>query len=109
MYSFGNICLLFSNLGEPKLIREVIQTLAENRLPSQSLKLNRELWNILLDAYIKLGDWTRSVKLLRYLEINNLSQNESNVVTYGRVLKGLPNRFCSRCEIIYPLASVDLQ
>ncbi|KAA1101385.1 hypothetical protein PGT21_018227 [Puccinia graminis f. sp. tritici] len=89
IYTFGNICLLFSNLGEPELIREVIQALAQHRSPSRSLKLNRELWNILLDAYIESGDWTRAAKLLKYLELNDLHRNESDAVTNGCVLKAL--------------------
>ncbi|OAV97176.1 hypothetical protein PTTG_02743 [Puccinia triticina 1-1 BBBD Race 1] len=89
IYTFGNICLLFSNLGEPELIREVIQALAEHRSPSRSLKLNRELWNILLDAYIESGDWTRAAKLLKYLELNDHHRNESDAVTNGCVLKAL--------------------
>ncbi|KAI7961453.1 hypothetical protein MJO28_001942 [Puccinia striiformis f. sp. tritici] len=89
IYTFGNICLLFSNLGEPELIREVIQALAGPKSSSRSLKLNRELWNILLDAYIESGDWTRAAKLLKYLELSDLRRNESDAVTNGCVLKAL--------------------
>ncbi|PLW42586.1 hypothetical protein PCASD_05268 [Puccinia coronata f. sp. avenae] len=89
IHSLGNICLLFSNLGEPELIREVIHTLAEHRSSSRSLRLNRELWNILLDAYIESGDWNRAAKLLKYLELNDLSRGESDAVTNGCVLKAL--------------------
>lgn len=89
IYTYGNICLLFSNLGEPDLIRAIIQALSEFSSGSRSVGLRRELWNILLDAYIESGDWSRTAKLLEYLELDDSRRHHSDVVTSGCVLKAL--------------------
>ncbi|CAH7668987.1 hypothetical protein BY996DRAFT_6626798 [Phakopsora pachyrhizi] len=89
LHTFGNICLLYAHIGDPESVLTVIEAVIKGSWLSRSSKPSRVLWNILLDACVESGDWSRSARLLELLERDDKKKGEADTYTNGIVLKSL--------------------
>lgn len=82
---YGNACMAFGNIQEPESILNVIEMVMR-----RGWEPGRELWNMLLDGYVEVGDWPRASRLLAFLESeDSRREREADGVTKGIVLKAL--------------------